>query len=131
MNYEMELKKIMDLDSRTITDYEDYRMFRIGVDHNRLNSESKLLSALHMALKMLVESRETNKEEVKYDTISVKDLNLEDHYDDMRSGKKIAYKARITKEKVLRALKDNNGNRALAAKELGCSEKTIYNRLKG
>jgi transcriptional regulator with PAS, ATPase and Fis domain len=130
MNYETELRKMLDLDSRTLTDWEDYRMFMLGISHNRLNSESRLQSALYMVLKELEKIKEENRKEIIYDTVPVEGLQLDDHYENMRKGKKIAYKEKITKEKVLRALKNHNGSRALAAKELGCSVKTIYNRLR-
>ncbi|MDF2540858.1 MAG: Bacterial regulatory protein Fis family [Herbinix sp.] len=130
MDYETELRKMLDLDSRTVTDWEDYRMFMLGISHNRLNSESRLQSALYMVLKELEKVREENRKEIIYNTVPVDGLQLDDHYEDLRKGKKIAYKEEITKERVLRALKNNNGSRVLAAKELGCSVKTIYNRLK-
>lgn len=131
MDYEMELRELMDLDSRTITDWENYQKFMLGVANNRLRSESKLQTALYMALKQLEELREESKNAtIHEDDIVINSVKLNDHYKDMRGGRKIAYKEKITKERVLRALKNNNGCRALAAKELKCSTKTIYNRLK-
>ncbi len=132
MDYEEELKLILEWNGQHKIDWEDYRKFKLGLTNNKMNTESKLEGALYTLL-CFIHSYEQLKEETGHPEKVFKKGNfkVEKHYQDMREGKKIAYKTAITKERVEEALRNNNGHRALAAKELGCSTKTIYNRLRG
>lgn len=64
-------------------------------------------------------------------SLSEKEVKHLKHLRDVASGKiKLRRKDEITKDKVISALEQCNGNKIEAAAKLGCSLNTIYSRLK-